>query len=185
MEKEFSLFRKSTFGGFNRKDVISYIEKIRNESYEYRTQVEKTVRDLNDKIIELEDAARMVETNADDKAPVVKKASSYSEDYSGDISKATKHLQTVADELCRSLEDFIEKLSRKGLVEEDFEAFPKRKESIEASCERKGSLADDILSSVGFVCDTRSVPTEKKESKKDNGKGDPVTDILSGLSFLK
>ena len=31
MDKDFSSFRKSTFGGFNRKDVINYIEKMRND----------------------------------------------------------------------------------------------------------------------------------------------------------
>ena len=53
MNKEYTSFRKAAFGGFNRRDVISYIEKMRNESFEYKKQVEETVKSLNEKIREL------------------------------------------------------------------------------------------------------------------------------------
>lgn len=185
MEKEFSLFRKSAFGGFNRKDVISYIEKIRNESFEYRAQVENTVRKLNEKILELENAASLVEQN-NGTAPVtpdINKAC-FDENYSGDISRATKHLKTVADELCRSLGEFIEKLSRKGLIEEGEGLLQSEDYGTFDATDNTGDFTADMLSSFGFICDN-STEVRDTVGHEEGVADDPVSDILSGLSFLK
>lgn len=185
MEKEFSLFRKSAFGGFNRKDVISYIEKIRNESFEYRTQVENTVRDLNEKILELENAASHVMKN-DGTALAVSDVNKvhFDEGCSGDISRATKHLKTVADELCRSLGEFIEKLSSKGLIDEVGADLQSESPEAFGMTEDNGDFASDMFSSFGFVCDS---DTEIKPAvtEVEVAADDLVSDILSGLSFLK
>lgn len=185
MEKEFSTFRKSTFGGFNRKDVISYIEKMRNESYEYKMQVEETVKSLNEKIVELENAARLMEvdlTVCDEGVSVP--ASSENMD---DISDATKHLKAVADELCRSLGEFMDKLSSKGLFEKT-EYGLSEGESLDlapdAETEAEVSLVDGILSSLSFIYKGEAEGKPVAEAKEAEKEGDTVSSILGGLSFL-
>lgn len=185
MEKEFSTFRKSTFGGFNRKDVINYIEKMRNESYEYKMQVEETVKSLNEKIIELENAARLMEVDLV-KCEADESVSAPAENMS-DIGDATRHLKSVADELCRSLGEFMEKLSRKGFFEKTEEILPEEEGfdfGLEEEPEIQESLVDGILSSLSFLYEGEEkaeAVAEGKEIKKEN---DTVSDILGGLSFL-
>lgn len=184
MEKEFSTFRKSTFGGFNRKDVISYIEKMRNESYEYRMQVEETVKSLNEKIVELENAARLMEVDLAVCGEEVNAPATL--ENMGDISDATVHLKAVADELCRSLGEFMEKLSRKGLFEKTEDDISSEADIIseteEASDEK--SLVDGILSSLSFIFEDGAESDPVAEVKEAEKKSDTVTDILEVLSFL-
>lgn len=188
MEKEFSLFRKSTFGGFNRKDVINYIEKLRNESFEYRKQVEETVNALNEKIIELENASNNVANNGDSAEVTVSQNSvSFADSYNGDISQATKHLKTVADELCRSLGDFIEKLSNKGIIEEDYNVIENEEtfDNVFSYGESDNDFVGGILSSFSFICDAEIMQgTDKNTGEEKIEKNNIVSDILSGLSFL-
>lgn len=40
MEEFNRLFRKAAFGGFNKEDVINYIEKTKNDFFEYKQQSE-------------------------------------------------------------------------------------------------------------------------------------------------
>lgn len=184
MEKEFSTFRKSTFGGFNRKDVINYIEKMRNESYEYKMQVEETVRSLNEKIVELENAARLIEADvahADEEANV-----SQTKENMSDINDATKHLKAVADELCGSLGEFMDKLSRKGLFEKS-EDIISSDAPVAISNEdepAEESLVDGILSSLSFIFQEKTAADTNAEVKEDKKSEDTVSDILGGLSFL-
>ena len=184
MEKEFSTFRKSTFGGFNRKDVISYIEKMRNESYEYKMQVEETVKSLNEKIVELENAARLMEVDLAVCGEEVNAPAAL--ENMGDISDATVHLKAVADELCRSLGEFMEKLSRKGLFEKTEDDISSDADIIseteEASDEK--SLVDGILSSLSFIFEDGAESDPVAEVKEAEKKSDTVTDILEVLSFL-
>lgn len=183
MEKEFGTFRKSTFGGFNRKDVISYIEKMRNESYEYRMQVEETVKSLNEKILELENAARLMEvdlTVCDEEAPAPL-------ENMGDISDATKHLKAVADELCRSLGEFMDKLSSKGLFEKTEADLPVEETLdfvFDEEPEAEKSLVDGILSSLSFLYEDKAEKSSVAEVNEVKREKDTVSDILAGLSFL-
>ena len=175
MEKNFGTFRKATFGGFNRKDVISYVEKIKNETFEYRCQVEDTVRKLNEKISELEGAL----AGADNTLHVTAKSdkSFYSTDESyTDIKDATEHLKNVADELCSSLGEFIEKLSQKGLCEDNSEKETLYEESAEAS-----DGVESILSALSFIADKNET---KKSAEATEEKPADIDTILSSLSFL-
>lgn len=183
MEKEFSTFRKSTFGGFNRKDVISYIEKMRNESFEYKKQVEETVKSLNEKIIELENAARLMEPDiaeADETEIDAVAAENMS-----DINDATKHLKSVADELCRSLGEFMEKLSRKGLFDKSEEIIC-QEESLASELEQEAekSIVDSVLSSLSFLCEGKGEEKTYAQQQTVKNEKDTVSDILGGLSFL-
>lgn len=183
MEKEIGTFRKSTFGGFNRKDVINYIEKMKNETYEYKMQVEQTVRTLNEKIVELENAASLCTEGSASSV----RTSAFGAESVGDIKDATSHLKSVADELCKSLSDLIEKLSVRGLYEEgeeissfDMEPFAEEEEETETD------TVTTILSALSFLDEEKN---DKKVKERSDDKTDkPTTDvgeILSVLSFLK
>ena len=60
MDSATKLFKTSALG-FNRSDVINYIEKTRNDFYDYKIQTQRTIDDLNDKIKELEEALKSKE----------------------------------------------------------------------------------------------------------------------------
>lgn len=170
MEKNFGTFRKATFGGFNRKDVISYIEKIKNETFEYRCQVEDTIKKLNEKIAELETA---VEADAVVTAPAVVRDDFGGEGYT-DIKDATQHLKSVADELCNSLGEFIEKLSQRGLCEVD----------TTSSCKEQPEPVNDVESILSSLAFLNGAKADSKTDDKNTGNCTDVDNILSGLSFL-
>ena len=138
------LFRNSVFGGFNKDDVIDYIENMKNEFFEYRSQVEQTVKELNKKIAALESeakaakqkaaeadkrAADAVESSeaavaaaqkaAEEKLALQKAALEVKEraaDPVGEISLATDRLRRVADEICDNLSSFIDRISESSIA---------------------------------------------------------------------
>ena len=138
------LFRNSVFGGFNKDDVIDYIENMKNEFFEYRSQVEQTVKELNKKIAALESeakaakqkaaeadkrAADAVESSeaavaaaqkaAEEKLALQKAALEEKEraaDPVGEISLATDRLRRVADEICDNLSNFIDRISESSIA---------------------------------------------------------------------
>ncbi|MBR3815961.1 MAG: hypothetical protein IKJ27_04475 [Clostridia bacterium] len=102
-------FRKAKIGGFNKKDVISYIEKMRNDFFDYKTAVESTIDTLNAKINELE-ALMNEQTVAEEASVNVQPEPSAPVDPLANINEATSQLKMVADELCRNLSDFMLKI---------------------------------------------------------------------------
>ena len=178
MDKDFSSFRKSTFGGFNRKDVINYIEKMRNESFEYKKQVEETVKSLNEKIRELEQAGLVMQQSA-----AAKEEASLD---CADIGQATKHLKVVADELCKSLGDFMDKLSEKGLFDtgENETEVQEAENVTEEPADEVIDFVDSILGSISYL-GGEEVSLEGLSSKTEAKNITSVSDILSGYSFLK
>ncbi len=106
--------RTTAFGGFNKQDVIAYIEKVKNDSYEEKNRLQKQMRELNEKITELEAQAAEF---GEEKDKLVKRIGELS--VSGEsknetveeINEATNHLKNVADELCESLRDFMQRIS--------------------------------------------------------------------------
>ncbi|MBE6772977.1 MAG: hypothetical protein E7544_02015 [Ruminococcaceae bacterium] len=176
MEKNFGTFRKATFGGFNRKDVISYVERIKNETFEYRCQVEDTIRKLNEKITELEGALAGAEPSSSPAVYESGKVFASGESYT-DIKDATEHLKSVADELCSSLGEFIEKLSQRGLCEDSCS-----KEAILPEAEKEPlSDVESILTSIAFLGEKKVKTAEETENKAQPS---DVDGILSALSFL-
>ncbi|MBE6775793.1 MAG: hypothetical protein E7543_06345 [Ruminococcaceae bacterium] len=114
MDNNFMKLRKATFGGFNRQDVIAYIEKVKNEAYEEKSRLQKQVRELTEKIGDLE---AQVSAFDEEKDKLVKRIGELSVSGEGknetveEINEATNHLKNVADELCRSLRDFMQRIS--------------------------------------------------------------------------
>lgn len=66
MDINYYVFRKTGFGGFNRKDVIDYIENIKNEYADYKSKAEKTIAELKARIEELESGLYQQETAAEE-----------------------------------------------------------------------------------------------------------------------
>ena len=92
MEKTNRLFRKAAFGGFQKEDVMQYIETMKTEFFDYKAQVEETIRELNEKLEAFEQGSG---------APAdVPAAPAQSGETALSINQATEHLKQVADELC-------------------------------------------------------------------------------------
>ncbi len=191
MENNFNKFRRSAFGGFNREDVISYIEKMKNEFFDYKKEVELTVEQLNSKIRELEAAYEAVSVPsvcADEAAEEETHTNPVS-----DINEATRKLRSVADELCRNLSDFMVKVTENNAVAENTEIIEQdvpveETAETEAEAETETETEDkvsSILKAVNAFSSTVSVEDEavtgiieEKKEKKN------ILDILGGASFL-
>lgn len=181
--------RKTTFGGFNKQDVIAYIEKVKNEAYEEKTRLQKQVKELTDKIGELE---MQVSSFDEEKDKLVKRIGELSVDGEGknetveEINEATNHLKNVADELCQSLRDFMERISENccSVIIEDGEG--------EAEDEFDGAklmaeLEAEIYAKLG-VEEAEKEEAEAEEAKEEAQpepvqlKDDKVSSILSSVS---
>ncbi len=196
MEKEFGALRKKAFGGFNPKDVVDCIEKTRNELHEYKTSAEKNIEELKEKIEKLEsEKAALEKVNADlakanaeliENAKAEEKEEAESEN-SGDsltvieINAATNELKKVADDLCNSLRDFMDRIAENSIsvvvenseneTEEEFNA-----ESFMAQLEA------EIYAKLGVEADNGEVTVEvyAEEAKaEEKAECDKVSSILS------
>ncbi len=192
MENNYGKFRKAAFGGFNREDVINYIEKMKNEFYDYQKEVEQTVAQLNAKIRELESTCQTMAETAHE--PLTEEVNE-SADPVTDINEATQKLRMVADELCKSLCSFMHRVSENAvsvviekeepaeeIVAEDEETSEDiTEECAEEISEDKVSLILKATSS--FCCEKvaeNSGNTEDTIAEKRN-----ILDILGGAAFVK
>lgn len=203
MDTSLSKLRTSTIGGFNKKDVITYIEKIRNEHYEYKNQIEKTVKELSGQVAELKIVA---EKAIQEKEELIKKlgelenasneASPDDErhDTVSEINEATNHLKNVADELCRSLRDFIEKISENSFsvvlegeddVSDDVFDGEKLMAEIEAEIYAKLGVGDisEETEEEPVAEETEEAQAEtEEETAVQTQPADKVSSILSSVS---
>lgn len=116
MENNYNRFRRAAIGGFNRQDVIEYIEKMKNEFFDYKKEVEQTVSQLNEKISELEQLCETREAECAEEITVPEEnGEDGGNDAVSDINEATLRLRMVADELCKSLSDFMERVSENAV----------------------------------------------------------------------
>ncbi len=194
MDNNFSKLRKATFGGFNKKDVIAYVEKVKNESYEYKSRIEKTVSELNSQVAELKKAADEAQREKEEllrqigelttgEISVVAKEST--NETVSEINEATTHLKNVADELCRSLREFMEKISEnsvsvviEGAEAEDEEPFDGEKLMAEIEAEIYAKLG------VGeAAAEEDEIGAEETAEAEETVKAyDKVNSILSSVS---
>lgn len=204
MEENFVSFRKAKVGGFNKKDVISYIEKMRNDFFDYKKAVEATIDQLNAKVRELEAACAGQKEQVREVIVEVPVAVETNTDPLNDINEATSQLRLVADELCKSLTDFMLKMtagdqspiqaSVKTEIFENVSAYIEEtaKEIFEEASEASSHEAEEIVndkvadilnSSINFsFTKENSVRTEQKteEPKKEKN----ILDCLNSCSFL-
>lgn len=203
MENNFSKLRKTTFGGFNKKDVIAYIEKIKNESYEYKTQVEKTVKNLETQIDELKKAASEALEEREELIKQIGELTSGELTVVGkdgknetvsEINEATSHLKNVADELCQSLREFMERISENSYsivlegsndeAEEDFDG-EKLMAELEAEIYAKLGVEETQEADEGAdeaVEETAEEVTQEQPYFCEKEKDDKVNSILSIVS---
>lgn len=183
MDNSNRLFRKAVFGGFNRDDVIDYIEGMKNEFFEYRKQVEETISGLNKKISELEGteaehtsdseaspfemaARRGLFTDEDE----VKNNVNFSLD---EINAATDHLKQTADRLCESLTDFMERIST-SCISVTVENLPEQKLQ-----EKQDSFADSALAMAYETAIKRSGDAIIENAFKEENDADAATEEKS------
>ncbi len=200
MEEKYISFRKAKVGGFNKKDVITYIEKMRNDFFDYKKAVELTIDQLNAKVGELEAACEgtkevVKEVIVEVPVPVEKDSDPLS-----DINEATSQLRLVADELCRSLSDFMSKFSEGQTVAAQESAKPEifdnvsayieetAKEIFEEKTEESVEESADIFkkvitTSVNFSFLVDSVRTDEPIKNEEKNE-DTILDCLSSCSFL-
>ncbi len=180
--------RKTTFGGFNKQDVIAYIEKVKNQAYEEKSRLQKQVKELTDKIGDLE---AQVSAFDEEKDKLVKRIGELSVSGEGknetveEINEATNHLKNVADELCRSLRDFMERISENccSVIIEDGEC--ETEEEFDGA-KFMAELEAEIYAKLGVE------EAEKEEESEDDDedaqpeavqvKDDKVSSILSSVS---
>ena len=187
MEKDFRSFRTAAFGGFNKKDVITYIEKVQNEYFEYKKQVEATVDGLNKKIRELENAAGLAERAAflaqraaeqEENVQVVEQI--VEESPAIDIGQATVQLMGVVDGLCKSLGEFMDRLNSNGTFELPLVQSAQEPQIAEEESEQEISVVDSVLSAVMSLGDEGFTAVSACEAQECS-----VGDILSKCAFIQ
>lgn len=173
MENNYATFRRAAIGGFNREDVISYIEKMKNEFYDYKKEVEKTITGLNEKIKELE--ASCGDTGVIDTDDV------FSPDdfsYEGEndavsgINEAAFRLRAVADELCRNLCAFMEKVSENAVS-----VVISAEDAAECEADENEADENEAVEQEALEADESTVVIEEVDEKND-----AVSEILKAVS---
>lgn len=198
MEGNYISFRKAKVGGFNKKDVISYIEKMRNDFFDYKVAVESTIDKLNAKVRELEMACENKKEQIKEVIVEVPVAVESSADPLNDINEATSQLKIVADELCKNLSDFMLKMTTKEHTAEKPEIFENvsayieetAKEIFEEASEIKDVKAESqdkvskILNSSLNFSFSRDDDVVTKITAEDIKKEKDILDCLGSYSFL-
>ncbi len=163
------VFRKTVFGGFNREDVINYIEKLKNEFFEYKTNTDSIISGLYEKINSLNDL--LEETSS--QLQVLKDKPQCSDDSKEDISvslnkisKEASEIKSGADLVCLNFEDLIKlmgsiDLRSEALKNEDEKNNEAASDTIIDSTITKSSFFDDLLSKV----ETENQPCKAVELK--------------------
>lgn len=188
MDTNLMKLRTAAFGGFNKQDVISYIEKIKNEAYEEQTRLQRQIKDLKEKNSELEDK---VSSFGEEKDALIRRIDELSADGESknetveEINEATNHLKNVADELCRSLRDFMQRISENccsviiegddGEAEEEFDG---AKFMAELEAEIYAKLGVEETENQETEPEAEEAPAEEASQNEAHSK---VSDILSSL----
>ena len=179
MDNVTKLFKTSAFG-FNRSDVINYIEKTRNDFYDYKVQTERTISDLNDKIKELEEAlAAKDNTASDDKiTDGIDFSSSVSQ-----INEAAYHLRETADKICDDIGDFLDKIlsSDKEIINSvDNEVSNEEKITSETNNCTDENDSDGFMSQFSQIINNAFVEKEASDTTETKNKS-ASSSILDGL----
>lgn len=177
------VFRKAVFGGFNREDVIDYITKLKNEFYDYKSESEKIIKELNKKIASLSDMLENAAFVSKDADEVNNETVSESEIVSNsiyEIAQATADLKSVAEVICSNFDSFFERIDSKislqatSVEEVAVEEVPAEKDSkkIEEKENSSKSFFDDILLSVGQE-------NEESEAEKTSSRPSQFNDLFN------
>ena len=184
MDNNYISFRKAKVGGFNKKDVINYIEKMLNDFYDYKKAVEATVENLNAKINELEVLNNGIKSVTD--AQEVKDTVCEINDCDpiADINASAVRLRMVADELCRNLTDFMGTVITESAEKDCSECETEESEADSKEVEVKIDRAEQILAcSANFSFFTDDAKKTEYQSAFDSERKS-VLDSLSSSAFF-
>lgn len=211
MDNNYNVFRRAAVGGFNRQDVITYIEKMRNEFFDYKKEVEQTVNQLNEKIRELERFCEEKPEAVEEPAIEAEAAEKEETDAVSEINEATLKLRMVADDLCQSLCFFMEKVSENAIsvviadadndedtaddetesaqmqtddVKDEIDADDSAEETdsgIELQTEETEEIIPDAVESILSFADSFSFDVKAEEKKAEKVKEEAKGDILDIL----
>lgn len=187
MDTATKLFKTSAFG-FNRSDVINYIEKTKNDFYDYRIQTQRTIEDLNEKIKELEASLKSKDNL------ISENKSADSLDFSSSVSQineAADHLRETADKICDDIGDFLDKIltaDREAFIENEFyedkadEIFPETEiESSDISAETDiNNEISGFMSQFSQIIDNAFIEKGPEEAYTENEQA-VAPSILDGL----
>ena len=119
MAGEINSFRSRFFGGFNRGDVVEYIEKLskeRNEMEAAKIKAEDEVRALTPEIerfrSEAEEARRLLEEDRDRLAGAFKSAGNAFAEYEDEFKKLCEEMNLAAANLSAELKKAVETTAR-------------------------------------------------------------------------
>ncbi len=182
--------RTTPFGGFNKQDVIAYIEKTKNEAYEEKSRLQKQIKELTEKVAELESKAASFDEEKDMLVKRIGELSVNGENKNEtveEINEATSHLKSVADELCRSLRDFMQRISEnscsvviEGAESKDEEEFDSERFMAELEAEIYAKLG--VEETDNAESETEEIPEETEKTECSENACDKVSSILSSLS---
>lgn len=111
MEKDI-LFKKATFGGFDREDVMNYISKITDEFQEYKIQTIKTIDMLKEKIAELEKDNNILQERYDELILDLAKCQEIEvEEQAETVPSTTDEIKMIIESLYENINGFINTLS--------------------------------------------------------------------------
>ena len=175
MDNNYNVFRRAAVGGFNRQDVINYIEKMKNEFFDYKKEVEQTVNQLNEKIRELEGlCVEKPEAEEETFAQAEVAVKTEETDAVSEINEATLKLRMVADDLCQSLCLFMEKVSENAIsvviADADNKESNDGENEAEPSAVLNEDMQDDALihdSEEEIVCESEFQTEEQEEIRAD------------------
>lgn len=184
--------RTAPFGGFNKQDVIAYIEKTKNEAYEEKSRLQKQIKELNEKVADLEGKVASFDEEKDMLVRKIGELSVSGENKNEtveEINEATSHLKSVADELCQSLRDFMQRISEnscsvviEGAENEDEEEFDSEKFMAELEAEIYAKLGVEETDKAEEESETEEIAEETEKTEYCEKTCDKVSAILSSLS---
>lgn len=184
------LFKTSAFG-FNRNDVINYIEKTKNDFYDYKLQTQRTIDDLNEKIKELETLLK--EKNENELSVCSTDAVDFSSSVS-QINEAADHLRETADKICDDIGEFLDKIlvaDRDNYIEEilstdETETETEINNETSEECDTDKSSDTEtfgFLSQFSQIIDDAFVTDKKDEKNDDFSTEKSILDGLLGKSL--
>lgn len=191
MDSNYISFKKAKVGGFNKKDVINYIEKMRNEFYDYKKAVESTIDSLNSRIRELEALGDNATVQQLKNSECVVEYADTSTDPISDINAVTVQLRTAADELCRNISDFVGAVTvdvqkEEATVEEcDYSVNTVECECTDCDVKTTDKAQKILARSCNFTfLNDNEKKTEIKADKSEDGAKKSILDSLTTSSFF-
>lgn len=101
------LFKKATFGGFDKEDVMNYIAKITDEFQAYKTQTIGTVDKLREKIDELEEEKNALQEKYDALCEEMNVLQEQTEEKEAEPTVNTDEIKQIIENLYENISGFM------------------------------------------------------------------------------